>query len=192
MARAFFRKQYLIILVALFTLIFFASLYVVKAEDKSQYMDRMLKAFDDSDAKIKQGYVFFSFAEDITREQAAGILKKYDLTLEKGEICAEEQGPNEPQRAETKCQVTDSWIDGIKGARVQVPVGKEKDYARMLVEKESKVIFAEPEYIDQLSSGLATDETKKQTEEISPSSPTTETWLQKLISVFSSFFRNLF
>ena len=114
-------------------------------QDKSEYIDRMLIAFDEAEGRNLPGYVFLSFAEDITKEEAVSILNKYELKLEERQLCSEVLDPGQPPR-KVGCKVVDSWHDGIKGARIQVPVGEEKKYAKMLVEKESKVMFAEPEY----------------------------------------------
>jgi hypothetical protein len=101
----------------------------------------MLEAFDFSN--IQQGYVFFTFVEGVTKDQAVLILEEYELGLDEKESCSSISDPGQPPQV-VDCQTVDSWIDLTNIAKVKVPAGEEKEYAKMLVEKESKIVFAEP------------------------------------------------
>ena len=80
-------------------------------------LDRMLEAFD-SPLSYQEGLIFVSFAQYITENQANTIIQNYGLTIE-------------------------FYDDKLKGARVIVPIGEERDFAESLIKNE-QIIWVEP------------------------------------------------
>lgn len=119
--------------------------YVPESEETpKQRHARMLAQFDEED--FVKGQITFAFTETTTKEEAVSILKKYDLKLQKSEICAYIAGPGEDPK-KMDCEIVDSWSDMIKAATVDIPEDKEKEFADKLVSKEEKIIWAEPVYV---------------------------------------------
>tara|TARA_Y100000310_G_scaffold334233_1_gene413496 strand:- start:29983 stop:30609 length:627 start_codon:yes stop_codon:yes gene_type:complete len=113
-------------------------------ETAAEKKERMLEAFDNSE--IVQGQMTFSFTSTTTKEEAIKILKKYDLELQQYEVCSGAQDPD-GKATDLGCETEDSWNDMIQIATVTVPKGKEKDLAEEIVDKETNVEWAEPEFV---------------------------------------------
>lgn len=113
------------------------------SSERAEIINTMLEAFDNPN--IQRGYIVFSFTEETTKDRAEIILNKYGLEIEEREICFEVLDPGQPPR-QGGCMTASDWNDSIKVARIKVPVGKEKEYAKKILENEAQVGKAEPDY----------------------------------------------
>jgi hypothetical protein len=137
------------------TLIFLTIMILLTSFTFAQDIDRMLRQFD-NDSYIK-GEIVVSF-KDITKQQAIEILNSYDLKIKTHTSCLGSpvtSDPGEtpqPQEENDECITEDLWSEGIKAANVEVPEGKEKEFAETLIEN-SNIIWVEPGYASVATGG---------------------------------------